>query len=94
MLRWKPTKIELKIEDKEELEQARQRTAATSTLTTMVLNHIDGSKDPPPPILGSKPSLHSDPKGAGSASRRRQLSQEGRGGAGLGDRTSLRHQAG
>ena len=71
MLRRKPTKIELKIEDKEELEQARQRIAATTTTTTTVLNHIDGSKDLPPPILRPKPSLSGDPQGAGSDGRRR-----------------------
>jgi hypothetical protein len=49
MLRRKPTKIELKIEDKEELEQARHRATATTTTTTAstaVLNHLDRSKDP------------------------------------------------
>ena len=71
MLRRKPTKIELKIEDKEELEQARQRIAATTTTTTTVLNHIDGSKDLPPPILRPKPSLSGDPQGAGGDGRRR-----------------------
>ena len=74
MLRQKSTKIELKIEDKEELEQARQRIAATTTrttTTTTVLNHIDGSKDLPPPILRPKPSLSGDPQGAGSDGRRR-----------------------
>ena len=51
MLRRKPTKIELKIEDKEELEEARQRaaastTAASTTAASTVLSHLDRSKDP------------------------------------------------
>ncbi|KAM0974357.1 hypothetical protein ACFX2C_017548 [Malus domestica] len=51
MLRRKPTKIELKIEDKDELEKARkQRAAATSitttTAATTLLHHVDRAKDP------------------------------------------------
>ncbi|KAL6124991.1 hypothetical protein ACLB2K_077499 [Fragaria x ananassa] len=61
MLRRKPTKIELKIEDKEELEEARQRAAAaaaastttaaadaaaSTTAASTVLSHLDRSKDP------------------------------------------------
>jgi len=34
MLRRKPTKIEVKIEDKEELEEARRRNASVATATT------------------------------------------------------------
>lgn len=46
MLRRKPTKIELKIEDKEELEEARQRAAASTTAASAVLSHLDSPKDP------------------------------------------------
>ncbi|KAM2722757.1 hypothetical protein EV1_025811 [Malus domestica] len=51
MLRRKPTKIELKIEDKDELEEARKlRAAASSTTTTTtaattLLHHLDRAKD-------------------------------------------------
>ncbi|KAH0970241.1 hypothetical protein GBA52_022397 [Prunus armeniaca] len=50
MLRRKPTKIQLKIEDKEELEEARKRSAAASasatTAATALLHHLDRPKDP------------------------------------------------
>ncbi|KAF5185259.1 hypothetical protein FRX31_025150 [Thalictrum thalictroides] len=50
MLRRKPSKIEVQLEDKEELEEARKRSAAaTNTATTgaaSVLHHLDKNKDP------------------------------------------------
>ncbi|KAE9602322.1 putative anaphase-promoting complex, subunit CDC26 [Lupinus albus] len=49
MLRRKPTKIQLKIEDKEELDEARRRNAATSTTETTgasaLLRHFDSAED-------------------------------------------------
>ena len=44
MLRRKPTKIELKLEDKEELEQARQRAATITTSTTSTAPKISPPK--------------------------------------------------
>ena len=51
MLRRKPSKIEVKLEDKEELEEARKRSAAAAataaTTTASLLQHFDrSSKDP------------------------------------------------
>nr|KYP64161.1 hypothetical protein KK1_018751 [Cajanus cajan] len=54
MLRRKPTKIEVKIEDKEELEEARRRYAASiatpnaATATATLLRQLDrgGAEDP------------------------------------------------
>ncbi|KAK7837249.1 hypothetical protein CFP56_021426 [Quercus suber] len=53
MLRRKPSKIEVKIEDKDELEQARKHTAtattsASDTTATALLHHLDrrNNKDP------------------------------------------------
>jgi hypothetical protein len=53
MLRRKPTKIEVKIEDKEELEEARRRNnaaAAANTTTTTgaasLLRQFDRAEDP------------------------------------------------
>ncbi|KAL2572998.1 hypothetical protein AAZX31_17G104700 [Glycine max] len=54
MLRRKPTKIEVKIEDKEELEEARRRNASTTATTTTapagtaaLLRQLDrGGEDP------------------------------------------------
>lgn len=55
MLRRKPSKIEVKVEDKEELEEARKRSAAAAATTTTssttgaasLLHHFDrSSKDP------------------------------------------------
>jgi len=54
MLRRKPTKIEVKIEDKEELEEARRRSASLTTATTTappgtssLLRQLDrGGEDP------------------------------------------------
>jgi hypothetical protein len=51
MLRRKPTKIEVKIEDKEELEEARRRNnAATNTTITTgaaaLLRQFDRAEDP------------------------------------------------
>ncbi|OVA19190.1 Anaphase-promoting complex [Macleaya cordata] len=55
MLRRKPSKIEVKIEDKEELEEARKRSiassAATTTTTTTtraaaLIHQLDRNKDP------------------------------------------------
>ena len=56
MLRRKPSKIEVKIEDKDELEQARKHATATNTTsasaatttTTALLHHLDrhNNKDP------------------------------------------------
>ncbi|KAL7097104.1 hypothetical protein ABFS83_10G117000 [Erythranthe nasuta] len=47
MLRRKPTKIQVKVEDKEELEEARKRAAAaaasSSTATSSLLQHFDRS---------------------------------------------------
>ncbi|KAI3701518.1 hypothetical protein L6452_26661 [Arctium lappa] len=47
MLRRKPTKIEVNIEDKEELEQSRKRATATTTTTTTgatsLLHHFNNS---------------------------------------------------
>ncbi|KAL8240890.1 hypothetical protein R6Q59_014245 [Mikania micrantha] len=44
MLRRKPTKIEIKIQDKEELEEARNRTAAVNpTGATALLHHFNTS---------------------------------------------------
>lgn len=54
MLRRKPSKVDVKVEDKEELEEARKRTAAaapkplptnTNTTASIVLQQIDQSKD-------------------------------------------------
>ena len=52
MLRRKPSKIEVKIEDKEELEEARRRntatasTTATTTGAASLLHQFDRAKDP------------------------------------------------
>ncbi|KAL2587848.1 hypothetical protein AAZX31_13G147500 [Glycine max] len=51
MLRRKPTKIEAKIEDKEELEEARRRNASATTTapagTAALLRQLDrGGEDP------------------------------------------------
>ncbi|GAU11936.1 hypothetical protein TSUD_195600 [Trifolium subterraneum] len=50
MLRRKPTKIEVKIEDKEELEEARRRNNATTTTITAgaasLLRQFDRAEDP------------------------------------------------
>ncbi|KAK7264848.1 hypothetical protein RJT34_32461 [Clitoria ternatea] len=48
MLRRKPTKIEVKIEDKEELEEARRRnaTAATTAGAATLLRQFDRAQDP------------------------------------------------
>ncbi|KAG5564275.1 hypothetical protein RHGRI_000468 [Rhododendron griersonianum] len=56
MLRRKPSKIEVKVEDKEELEEARKRSAAAAATTSTtssttgaasLLHHFDrSSKDP------------------------------------------------
>ena len=54
MLRRKPSKIEVKIEDKDELEQARKHatatntTSASATTTTALIHHLDrhNNKDP------------------------------------------------
>ncbi|KAK7292017.1 hypothetical protein RIF29_07635 [Crotalaria pallida] len=49
MLRRKPTKIQLKIEDKEELDEARRRNPTTTTETTTgpsaLLRHFDRAQD-------------------------------------------------
>ena len=49
MLRRKPTKIEVKIEDKEELEEGRHcnnTTATTAATATALLHQFDGAEDP------------------------------------------------
>lgn len=50
MLRRKPTKIEVKIEDKEELEEARRRNASAANTTTTgaasLLRQFDRAEDP------------------------------------------------
>ena len=55
MLRRKPSKIEVKVEDKEELEGARKSTSTSTTTTsatstptasTTLLHHFDRAKDP------------------------------------------------
>ncbi|RDX68209.1 hypothetical protein CR513_52824, partial [Mucuna pruriens] len=55
MLRRKPSKIEVKIEDKEELEEARRRNASAATTTTTtttttgtsaLLRQLDRGEDP------------------------------------------------
>ncbi|KAK1418454.1 hypothetical protein QVD17_27599 [Tagetes erecta] len=46
MLRRKPSKIEVKIEDKEEIEEARKRTTTTTTTTTgatSLLHHFNNT---------------------------------------------------
>lgn len=53
MLRRKPTKIEVKVEDKEELEEARKRAAAaaastsSATAASSLLHHFDRSAPDP-----------------------------------------------
>ncbi|KAF5934707.1 hypothetical protein HYC85_025836 [Camellia sinensis] len=49
MLRRKPSKIEVKVEDKEEIEEARKRSAATAaatTTTTGAASLLQHFKDP------------------------------------------------
>ncbi|KAL5731078.1 hypothetical protein ACHQM5_003838 [Ranunculus cassubicifolius] len=48
MSRRKPTKIEVTVEDKDELEDARRRSASTSLTATgaaFVLHHLDRNRD-------------------------------------------------
>lgn len=51
MLRRKPSKVDVKVEDKEELEEARKRAAPklpptnTNTTSSILLQHLDHSKD-------------------------------------------------
>lgn len=50
MLRRKPSKVDVKVEDKEELEEARKRSASkpptnTNTATSVLLQHLDHPKD-------------------------------------------------
>nr|DAD45067.1 TPA_asm: hypothetical protein HUJ06_003297 [Nelumbo nucifera] len=49
MLRRKPSKIEVKVEDKEELEEARKRATAgpaPPTGAASILHHLNRNKDP------------------------------------------------
>lgn len=67
MLRRKPTKIEVKLEDKEELQQLQSRyttpsstsntatTSAAETTTTTLLQHFDRSSSKPQRIGLSSP---------------------------------------